>query len=156
MNSGGTDLQGGTLQLANGATLGSGSLTVNGGTLDLNGNSITVASLGGSGGLITNSQSASTSTLTVDESSDTTYCGEIQDGDGAVGLDISGSASLCLTGNNVYSAGATVANGGTLAVTVACALADARPHGRRGRDPDFRSRLHACDIGHGPRHEFAR
>ena len=72
-----TDLEEGTLQLGNGATLGSSGLIVDGGVFDLNGNSIAVASLSGSGGTITNSN-PSPSTLTIDQGGGMLYSGEIQ------------------------------------------------------------------------------
>ena len=108
---GGTDLEGGTLQLGSGATLGSGSLTVNAGALDLAGNSITVATLSGNGGTITNSNPSTTSTLTVDQGASAAYYGSIQDGDGAVGLTMAGSGVLVAAGANAYSGGTTITSG---------------------------------------------
>ena len=57
----GTRLEGGTLKLGNSTALGSstGSLNVDAGELDMNGYSVTVGSLSGSGGLITNNNSSS-------------------------------------------------------------------------------------------------
>ena len=56
-------------------------MTVNGGVLDLNGYSISVGSLSGNGGFITdNSTGSGTSTLSVAKTSDATYAGVIEDG----------------------------------------------------------------------------
>ena len=60
--SGGTDVEGGALLAGTASALSSGTLTVNGGVFDLAGQAITVASLNGSGGVITNN---SNSTATV-------------------------------------------------------------------------------------------
>ncbi len=107
---GGTDLEGGTLQLGNAAALGSGSLTVNDGTLDLDGNNITLASLSGNGGTITNS-SSSPSTLTVDQDANAAYYGDIQNGNGDVGLNLGGSGVLVDLGDNTFSGGITITTG---------------------------------------------
>ena len=67
-----------------------------GGTLDLNTNSITVASLSGSAGTITdNSSAAGTSTLTVDQFTTTSYAGTLADGTTRhLALSFSGGARL--------------------------------------------------------------
>ena len=84
--SGGTTVSGGTLQLVNPNALGSGSLTANNGTVDLNGNNLTIAgnnalpSLSGSGGIITDSSTPLATTLTVNQSSNTTFGGALQTG----------------------------------------------------------------------------
>jgi len=88
-------------------------LTLNGGGVDLNGNNITVTSLSGSGGTITNNAAATTSTLTVNQGSDTTdyfYSGNIQDGAGIVALATAGSGALTLMGTNTYSGGTNIAS----------------------------------------------
>jgi len=123
--SGGTDLESGTLKMGNSAALGdgTGSLTVNGGVLDLNGQSITVGSLSGSGGTITNHAPSSTSTLTVDQSDETVYSGNLQDASGAVSFVMSGSGALVVAGVNTYSSGTTVSSG-TLVATNSSALPD--------------------------------
>ena len=120
---GGTDLEGGTLQLGSGITLGSGSLTLNDGTLDLNGNSITVASLSGNGGTITNGHSASQSVLTVDQNMNSAYYGSIQDGNGTVGLKMAGSGILVDLGDNAYSGGTKI-TAGLFAIAASSALPD--------------------------------
>ena len=67
-NTSGTDIEGGTLQVSDSTGLGTGGLVVNGGKLDLNGNSITVGTLSGSGGTITDqSSTGGTTILTVDQ-----------------------------------------------------------------------------------------
>ena len=118
--SGGTTLGGGTLQLNNASALGasSGTLTVNSGTLDLNANSITVAALSGSGGTITdNNATAGTTTLTVNQSSNTTFAGAIQNGATRnLALVKSGTGTLTLSGTNTFSGGTTL-NAGELSVS---------------------------------------
>ncbi len=106
--SGGTDLENGMLQLGAGGTLGTGPLTVNGGTLNLNGNSITVPSLAGNGGTITGNSLASgegTTTLTVDQSTTTTFKGVLADGANGqeLALNMTGVGSLALAGADTFS-----------------------------------------------------
>ena len=136
---GGTVIDGGTLKVGSTSALGAatGGLTVNGGTLDLGGHSITVGSLDGTAGTITDSSSGSPTVLTVNISSGTSiYAGAIQDGEdryvnlvkeGAGTLELSGDNSfhdttvtdgtLILSGSNLYRsefAGDTAVDGGTL------------------------------------------
>jgi autotransporter-associated beta strand protein len=111
---GGTDVTAGTLQLGNNSALGSGALAVNSGVLDLAGFSPTVLALSGSAGTITNSGAAAT--LSVNQSTVTTFSGTINDGAGQVALEKSATGSLTLTGTSTYSGGTTL-NNGTLVVT---------------------------------------
>lgn len=115
----GVVLNGGILQLS-----GSNSnlinnnqdFTVNSGTFDLNGKSETVASIGGSGGTIRNSLTASTSTLTVGVGdTNASYAGVIENGAGTLKLTKEGSGIQTLNGTNTYT-GATTITGGTLAI----------------------------------------
>ena len=111
---GGVTVSGGTLKLGSAtAVASSNALTVNGGTLDLNGNSITVTALSGTGGVITdNGSSAGTSTLTVNETSSTTFAGVIQNGSTrSLALNKSASGVLTLTGTNTYTGGTTISQG---------------------------------------------
>ncbi|MGD0089301.1 MAG: autotransporter-associated beta strand repeat-containing protein, partial [Planctomycetota bacterium] len=115
---GGTTINAGTLQIGNTSALGSGGLTINGSTLDLDGNSITVASLAGTGGAIVALVSMGADppvVLTVNQGINTTYDGVIQDGLATLSLTKSGSGTLSLTGTNNFT-GATTINGGTLEV----------------------------------------
>ena len=67
--------------VGNAAALGSGGLVLNGGLLDLNANSITVRSLSGFGGTISDKNSAGgTSTLTVNQFTTTSFSGTLADG----------------------------------------------------------------------------
>ena len=66
---GGTTVSNGTLQVGNLAALGNGGLTANAGVVDLNSNQISIPTLNGAAGLITdNSGSGSVTTLTVTNS----------------------------------------------------------------------------------------
>ena len=85
-------------------------VTVNSdGRFDLNGKTETVGSISGSG-LIDNT-SATATTLTVGDTSVTTFTGTIQDTGGALALYKQGTGKLTLTGNNNYSGNTTLANG---------------------------------------------
>ncbi len=79
--------------------------------LDLNGNSILTGALSGRGGTITNNNSLSTSTLTVSQDINTSYYGNIQDGNGAISLVRGGSGALVVGGNNHYSGGTSISSG---------------------------------------------
>ena len=110
---GATTITGGTLQLANGTTLGSGTgnLTVNAGTLDLNGNSIFVGSLSGSTGVNITNTSLAAAVLTASSSASSTFAGLINDGSGGMAVIKAGTGVLTLTGSNLFSGGLTIAAG---------------------------------------------
>lgn len=117
----GTTLNGGTLRLSGSNSNlinDSQSFTVNTGTFDLNGKAEAVASIGGSGGTITNG-SATTATLYVGGgsggSSSATYGGVIQNGTGTLNLTKEGTGTQTLNGANTYTGATTVSNG-TLAL----------------------------------------
>lgn len=118
----GVTLNGGTLQLsgANSNLVNDGqAFTIEGGTFDLNGKAEAVASIGGSGGNVTNSNT-SAATLYVGGgiagTSSATYGGAIQDGAGVLGLTKEGSGTQTLAGINTYT-GTTTVSAGTLLVT---------------------------------------
>ena len=119
---GGTTINGGTLQMGTSNPFGANStnMTVTSGTFDLNGNSVTVANLNGTGGVITNTLSSSSSILTVGlagGSASGAYSGTIQDtGTGQIGLTKQGNGTLTLSGSGYTYTGATNVNGGTLNV----------------------------------------
>ncbi|MHA3772945.1 beta strand repeat-containing protein [Verrucomicrobiota bacterium sgz303538] len=123
---GGTDyalvITGGTAQLA-----GSGgdqiyvnsAVNITGGTLDLGGTSEGFDGLVGTGGVVSNSVAAATSTLTVGQNNSAgspVYSGVIQDGAGIVALTKAGTGTQTLAGANTYT-GATTVNAGTLVVS---------------------------------------
>ena len=130
--SGGTTLSLGTLQCGfntaggpppTSGPIGTGGLTVNAGVFDLNTFGITVPSLDGAGGTITdNSAGAATTTLTVFQGSTTAFAGVIQNGGAkTVALVKSGTGTLTLSGPNTYGAGisaGTLLSNGTLQVGV--------------------------------------
>ena len=107
--------------MANPAALGSGGLTANGGVLDLNGNNLTISghnalpSLNGQAGVITDSSTASTSTFTVNQATNSTFGGSLQTGPNGCALSLikAGAGSLTLSGT-FTTAAATVQNAGTL------------------------------------------
>ena len=113
--SGGTTINGGTLQLGNSAALGDadGSVMLTTGVLDLYGNSVAIGSLSGTGGTITDSGvTAGTSILTVNESTNTTYAGILQDGGTRqVALTKEGVGTLTLSGVSTHVGGTTVEAG---------------------------------------------
>ena len=96
--------------LGNATALGTGGLTMSGGTLDLNANSITVASLSGTGGTITdNNATAGISTLTVNQTTTTSFAGTLVDGSTRnLAFALSGGGRLTLSSNNSYSGGTTI------------------------------------------------
>jgi len=115
--SGGSVVNGGSLQLGSVNALGSGGLTVNSGAVDLAGYSPTVASLGGgTAGAITNSR-ASPVTLTVDQASATTFAGSLLDGASTLALTKIGAGTLVLSGSDSYTGGTTVGAGALVATT---------------------------------------
>ena len=87
-------------------------MAANGGFLDLNGNSVTVSSLSGAAGTITNSTGPQ-ATLTLNQTTATTFGGTLQDGGGGLYLTKNGSGMLTLTGVNTYSFATTI-NAGVL------------------------------------------
>jgi len=62
-------------------------------------------------GRITNSVGSTTSTLTVNQASDTSYDGIIENGSGSVILTKGGAGNLTLNGLNTYTAGTNIKNG---------------------------------------------
>jgi autotransporter-associated beta strand protein len=121
---GGTTLNAGTLKIGNNSALGRGGLTVNSGTVDLNAYSITLTSLSGNGGRITdNSTGVGTTTLTLENNATSTFGGVIQNGtQKTVALVKNGQGMLVLSGENTYTGGTTV-NAGNLKVTGSLASA---------------------------------
>jgi autotransporter-associated beta strand protein len=108
----GTSSGGLTLNHVN--ALGTGGLTVNSGSVDLNTRSISIPSLNGTGGSITDNGAAGTTTLTVNQSTNTTYSGVIANGASrTLALVKAGSGTLTLAGRNTYT-GATAVNAGGL------------------------------------------
>ncbi|MDC1406212.1 autotransporter-associated beta strand repeat-containing protein [Akkermansiaceae bacterium] len=119
---GGVTVNDGILGLQNGGIGANGPLTVNGGLVSASihdsFDDLAVSELSGSGGLI----EASRRTFTVNQATNTTYAGIIQDlngivssGNGTTFTKI-GSGTLTLTGDNTYSKTTNV-NGGTLEVS---------------------------------------
>ena len=117
--SGGTNVAAGSLQLQAAAALSSTSpITVAGGaSLDLNGYGPSLANLSGNG-IVTNSNSASRSTLSsAYVSGSASFAAAIQDGAGQIALAVPAGGMLALSNPaNTFSAGASV-TGGTLGIT---------------------------------------
>jgi autotransporter-associated beta strand protein len=121
--SGGTAVSGGMLQLGNASALGAGGLAADAGVIDLAGNSLTVSSLSGAAGTITNSGSVD-SLLTVSQSGTTTFGGSLSDGTtNQLALSLTGPGTLILSGSSSYTGGTTVSDG-TLILTNSEALGD--------------------------------
>ena len=148
---GGTEIDSGTLRLDDPAALGTGGLTVNGGTVDLNGNNLTLGNsnallfLAGSGGVITDSSTAGTTTLTVNQSSgDTTFGGSIQTGaqGTTIALQKRGGSNLTLSGANTLASGLSVFDSG--------AGYHRKPHDHRRRRLDQRVEHARCRFGRQP------
>ncbi|MEO5715853.1 MAG: autotransporter-associated beta strand repeat-containing protein [Luteolibacter sp.] len=113
-------LNGGTLQLSgsNSDLINNGeTFTINSGTFDLNGKAEAVASIGGTGGTMTNSAASTTSTLYVgggpSGTSSASFAGVIENGAGTMKLAKEGTGTQTLTGTNTYT-GATTITAGTL------------------------------------------
>lgn len=120
--SGGTTVSGGRLRIDNGGAYpmggGSGPLTINaGGTLDMNAANLTVGSLSGTGGVITNS-TVSTRTLTIGSGggSGSFHGAIVGDNTHIIALTKTGSGTNTLGGSNTYY-GATVVGGGELVIS---------------------------------------
>lgn len=94
-----------------------------GSVIDLNGYSVAVSTLGGTtGGLVTNSNTtAATLTVRNDANANIPFSGNIQDGAGKIGLNISGR-SYFLSGVNTYSGATTVSSESGITVSSATAL----------------------------------
>ena len=109
-------------------------MTANGGFLDLNGNNPAISSLSGAGGTITNSSNTQ-STLTLNQTTPTTFSGSLQDGAGGLNLTMNGSGTLTLTGVNTYSEATTINAGVLKGGRGRCLLApfQCRGHGRHAR-----------------------
>jgi len=84
-------------------------------TFDVHGIDTTIASLAGNqNGIVTNSSNTA-ATLTVGDSTSTTFAGVIEDGNGVLALTKTGSGTLTLSGANTFT-GPAIVNGGTLVV----------------------------------------
>ena len=116
--SGDTTITGGTLQIGNAYAIASGpnkgNVTVGAlGTLELNDYDLSLNGLSGSG-LVTNHLGASVLAVGSNNQS-TSFTGNIHDGLGTIGLSKTGTGTLTLSGNNIFS-GATTISGGTVSI----------------------------------------
>ena len=121
--SGATAINAGTVQLGSAGVLPANTLTAGGnlalnGTLDLNGNNVSLSGIpSGSGGVITNTDNGTTSTLTINSSSSGTYAGVFADttglttGTGVLSLTKSGTGTLTLTNTSTYTGGTSITGG---------------------------------------------
>ncbi|MEI7956501.1 MAG: autotransporter-associated beta strand repeat-containing protein, partial [Verrucomicrobiota bacterium] len=96
--------------------------------LQLNGNSVTIGALSTNatpGSPVIENANASAATLTVSQTTNTTYAGVLQNGSGGGGLSLtkSGSGILTLSGANTFT-GTTTISAGTLALSGGAAIAD--------------------------------
>lgn len=133
---GGVTINGGALQLANAGSLNSstpntvtfGPSAAVGTKLQLNGYSVTIGALATNatpGTVIIENANSLAATLTVNQATNTTFAGVLQNGTGAgtLGLTKSGAGTLTLTGNNTFTGTATI-SAGTLALSGGAAIAD--------------------------------
>ncbi len=112
--SGGTTINGGTLQVANAGALGTAGVAMNAGLLNLNTFSIGVPSLSGTAGTISDlsNSGSGTTTLSVNQSANTTFNGVIRNGaQTLLALSKSGTGVLTLSGSNTYSGPTTISQG---------------------------------------------
>jgi autotransporter-associated beta strand protein len=113
--SGPTTLNAGSLVVGNPSALGISVVTVNAGTLDLGGNSVTMASLAGAGGTITNtSGTVVTNVLTITNGN--SFNGVIAENSSGAKLQVVvlGNAEERLNGANTYSGGTIVGESATV------------------------------------------
>jgi autotransporter-associated beta strand protein/autotransporter passenger strand-loop-strand repeat protein len=137
--SGGTVIDGGTVEIDNVSALGTGGLSLLGGTLDVNGMSYALPTLYGTATIVASTTAAQpvsgepfeVATLTVESGY---FSGVLADGPSATGsasyqidlaLDVSGPGTFVLAGSNAYSGGTTLqggilelASGGSIAGSV--------------------------------------
>lgn len=118
----GTTLNGGTLRLSgvNSDLINDGqAFTMNGGVFDLNGKGEAVASIGGSGGTVTNTNTTAANLYVgggVAGTSTASFAGTIQDGAGILHLHKEGSGTQTLTGTLDYSGNTSISQTGTLSI----------------------------------------
>jgi autotransporter-associated beta strand protein len=108
---GGTTLTSGTLQVGSSTALGTGLVTVNGAALDLNGQALAVGGLSGTTSGVITSSVAGPASLSITQSTLTSYQGTITDGAGKVSLAMNGTGQLWLSGSSSYSGGTTITSG---------------------------------------------
>jgi autotransporter-associated beta strand protein len=124
-----TTISAGTLKLGGSGTLGASTsnlgVIASGAVLDLNGTNQTVAGFSGtSAGQIQNNSGGGTSVLTLGGASGNTFAGVLADNNtvatgGKVGLALSGTGAVTLSGANTFSGGTSVGNTSTLLIGVA-------------------------------------
>ena len=133
---GGVTINAGTLQLANAGALNSSapnSVTFGASApattkLQINGNSVTIGALATNatvGTVVIENANAVGATLTVNQTTNTTFAGAFQNGTGggALSLTKNGTGTLTLNGTNTHT-GTTTINAGTLALGGGSAIAD--------------------------------
>lgn len=133
---GGVTINNGALRLGHAGALNSaspnsvvfGANATVGTKLQLGGNSVTISSLATNalpGSVILENADANAATLTVNQSSNTTFAGVLQNGTGGGALNFvkAGAGVLTLSGANTHT-GTTTISGGTLALSGGTALSD--------------------------------
>ena len=115
---GSTTISDGILKIGSATVIPTTSPVILNGQLDINGFSPTFASLAGTStsAKLTNSVASSTVTITINQTTSTSYSGIIQNGSGTtLGLIKSGAGILTLSGANTYT-GATNITGGAISI----------------------------------------
>ncbi|MEI7956742.1 MAG: autotransporter-associated beta strand repeat-containing protein, partial [Verrucomicrobiota bacterium] len=116
---GGVTINAGVIQLGNIGALNSttpntvtfGASAAAGTKLQLNGNSVTIGALSTNatpGSPVIENANASATTLTVSQTTSTTFAGVLQDGGGALSLTKSGSGTLTISGANTFTGTTTI------------------------------------------------
>jgi autotransporter-associated beta strand protein len=117
---GGTTISSGTIKMGNATALGTGAVTINTpGILDVNGTGPTLPGIVGTGTV--DNTAAGATLVTINNSSNASFTGVIQNTGGAISLDKMGTGVQTLNGVNTYT-GNTMIDAGTLSINSEASL----------------------------------